>query len=370
MEGWHIHLSPLAFLRFFMNCLIVTEPDDIHAMYVGLALKSQGHQVVNLFSADFPTKQKNSVFIDQQVYRCQTTGSDECIFHGGYDVVWWRRPRKPNYAKAEVHPDDLKFHKRESLMFHENFSYQLAPGAWWVNRKEASVRASYKLLQLRVASEVGLSIPSTLCSNDNQEIINFYQVFQKQGVIYKPLSYQVWNEASGFKVFYTSKIEELAWLETTNCQLYPGIYQQQIAKKYELRVTCFGDYIVAAKIDSQKYFDGRVDWRVLKKEELEVEPYHLPERLKQQIRFLMRELGLVFGTLDFIVTPENEFIFLEINEQGQFLFLENCCEDLPMLDMFVHFLIQQSIDFHWIKRHNLLRMDHYRWNVDKLLQSN
>jgi glutathione synthase/RimK-type ligase-like ATP-grasp enzyme len=353
-----------------MNFLIVTEPDDVHAMYVTLALQSYGHQVVNLFSGDFPTKQKNSVFIDQQVYRCQTTGSKDCVFHGGYDVVWWRRPRKPIFASAEVHPEDLKFHKRESLMFHENFSYQLAPGAWWVNRKEAALRASYKLLQLRMASEVGLRIPSTLCSNDHAEIVRFYQSFQHQGVIYKPLSYQVWREASGYKMFYTSKLEESSLLESSNCQLYPGIYQQQIPKKYELRVTCFGDFIVAAKLDSQKYPEGQIDWRALNKTQIDVEPYHLPERLKQQIRFLMREMGLVFGALDFIVTPNDEFVFLEINEQGQFLFLENRCEDLPMLDIFVHFLMQQSIDFHWIKRHNLLRMSHFTWHVDKLLQLN
>ena len=353
-----------------MNFLIVTEPDDVHAMYVSLVLKSFDHQVINLFSADFPTRQKNSVYIDNECYKCQTFEDDECILHGGYDVVWWRRPRKPIFAKEQVHPDDYAFHKRESLMFHENFSHQLAPGAWWVNRKEAALRANYKLLQLKIASEVGMTIPVTLCSNDHQEIVEFFTKYQHQGVIYKPLSYQVWRESESFKVFYTSKIRDLACLESCNSQFYPGIYQPQIPKKYELRVTCFGDYIVAAKLNSQQCEEGSIDWRVIQPHLLDVEPYVLPERLKQQIRFFMRELGLVFGALDFIVTPDDQFVFLEVNEQGQFLFLEERCEDLPMLDTFVSFLMQQTIDFHWIKRHNLHRVRNYRQYISQIYQEN
>ena len=353
-----------------MNFLIVTEPDDVHAIIVTLVLQSYDHQVVNLFSADFPTRQKNTICIDSQGYRCHTEDDFQMLNHVGYDVVWWRRPRQPKFAKNQVHPDDYKFHRRESLLFHENFTYQLAPGAWWVNRKEAAVRASYKLLQLKIANEVGMQVPATLCSNSDAEIVQFYLHHQRKGVVYKPLTYQVWQETEGFKVFYTSKIEQLETLQQASSQFYPGIYQECIPKQYELRVICFGDYIIAARINSQKYEEGHIDWRALDMHQLEIEPYVLPERLKQQIRFLMRELGIVFGCLDFIVTPDDQYIFLEVNEQGQFLFLEDCCEDLPMLDIFVYFLMQQSIDFYWIKRHNLHRVEDYRSAIDKIYQQN
>ncbi len=159
-------------------------------------------------------------------------------------------------------------------------------------------------------------------------------------------------------------------LEQFQNQLFPGIFQEQISKKYELRVTCFGDYIVGAKLKTSKNQELVDDWRALATEQVHVEPYILPERLKQQIRFLMRELGIVFGCLDFIVTPDDDYIFLEVNEQGQFLFLEDCCEDLPMLDTFVCFLMQQTIDFHWIKRHNLHRVRNYRQYISHIYQEN
>ena len=36
----------------------------------------------------------------------------------------------------------------------------------------------------------------------------------------------------------------------------------------------------------------------------------------------MEILGLVYGALDFIVTPDNRWIFLEINCMGQYLWIE------------------------------------------------
>lgn len=51
---------------FSMDFLIVTEPDDAHSVAVQLALECMGHSVKLLFTADQPTKQKNSVFISNQ----------------------------------------------------------------------------------------------------------------------------------------------------------------------------------------------------------------------------------------------------------------------------------------------------------------
>ena len=86
-----------------MNFLIVTEPDDVHAIIVTLVLQSYEHQVVNLFSADFPTRQKNTILIDSQGYRCHTEDDFQLLNHVGYDVVWWRRPRQPKFSKNQLY---------------------------------------------------------------------------------------------------------------------------------------------------------------------------------------------------------------------------------------------------------------------------
>jgi glutathione synthase/RimK-type ligase-like ATP-grasp enzyme len=347
-----------------MNFLIVTEPDDIHAIYITMVLESLNHQVINLFSADFPSKQKNSVFIDSLAYHSKTEDDRQVLQHLGYDVVWWRRPRQPYIISKDVSALDVKFHQRESNLFHDNFTHQLAPGAWWINRKEAALRANYKLLQLKIAGDVGLTIPTTLCSNHPQEIMDFFKRHHHQGVIYKPLSYQAWQEQDGLKVCYTAKINDIQTLEQVNLSQVPGIFQEEIPKALELRITCFGDYIVAAKIDALGTAEGRMDWRSVNGKGLKVEPYILPDNLKRKICFFMRELGIAFGCIDMIVTPEGEYVFLEVNEQGQFLFLEQLCPDLPMLDIFIQFLSQQSLNFHWVKHQRLWKMEDFQSGIE------
>ena len=141
-------------------------------------------------------------------------------------------------------------------------------------------------------------------------------------------------------------------------------------KKYELRITCFGDYLVAAKLNSQSHESGKIDWRAISEGELSIEPYTLPPRLENQIRAFMRKLGLVFGSLDFIVTPEDEYIFLEVNEQGQFLWIEEYNLDFKMLDIFVNFLLSRSREFEWNPRILAHQIDNYRSDMSEIVARN
>jgi hypothetical protein len=44
--------------------------------------------------------------------------------------------------------------------------------------------------------------------------------------------------------------------------------------------------------------------------------------VQASIRRLMDSFGLNFASLDMIVTPEGDFVFLELNPNGQWLWLE------------------------------------------------
>lgn len=62
----------------------------------------------------------------------------------------------------------------------------------------------------------------------------------------------------------------------------------------------------------------------------------MPKLIEQQCVALMKKLGLAFGCFDLIVTPENEYYFLEVNEQGQFLWVEEENPNISMLNTFIH----------------------------------
>ena len=110
-----------------------------------------------------------------------------------------------------------------------------------------------------------------------------------------------------------------------------------------------GRTLIAAKIDSQKHEATREDWRSAQ-HLLEIAPFALPEEIAEKCRRYMRMAGLNFGCFDVIVTPEGEYVFLEVNQAGQFLWKEQRCPELPMLQAFCDFLIAADPDFLWQPR--------------------
>jgi glutathione synthase/RimK-type ligase-like ATP-grasp enzyme len=353
-----------------MKFLIPTEPDDTHAIVVKIALENIGHHVRLLFTADQPTKQRNSVFIENDSYQWKSSDDYDSFMDNDYDVVWWRRARKPFLPQNKTHPEDYKFVIRENALFFESLTSNMAPKAWWINTKEAANRANFKLLQLKFASQYGMNIPITLFSNDPMDIRYFLLKHDTEGVIYKPICSNVWFEEKHVKIVYTSKISFLDLPNNRLLQLVPGIFQKQIKKKYELRVTCFGDYLVAAKLNSQIHSAGDIDWRAIPEREMSIEPYSLPQELENKIRMFMNKMGIVFGSLDFIVTPDDNYIFLEVNEQGQFLWIEEYNPEIKMLDMFINFLLSKSRKFSWDTRQLTHTIEQYRHQIPGILTKN
>ncbi|MGV3739764.1 MAG: hypothetical protein ACO1N3_00520 [Gammaproteobacteria bacterium] len=353
-----------------MKFLIPTEPDDTHAILVKIALETLGHPTSFLFTADHPTLQKNSVYIDNDCYQWQSVDAYTAIVADHYDVVWWRRARRPYLPKKIVHAKDYTFAARENILFFESFTSNLAPNAWWVNSKEAAQRANFKLLQLKIASECGLVIPTTLCSNDPQEINNFLHEHAQSGVVYKPMCSYFWFETLQTKITYTARVKENNLPKRHLLQAIPGIFQIEIKKKFELRITCFGHYLVAAKLNSQKHPDGLIDWRAIRGEPMLVEPFDLPEAIANKIRLFMQRLGLVFGAFDMIVTPDDDYIFLEVNEQGQFLWIEEFNPEFKMLDIFIQFLLQRSTEFVWDEKSCEHTIEKYRSQMQAIYETN
>jgi hypothetical protein len=133
----------------------------------------------------------------------------------------------------------------------------------------------------------------------------------------------------------------------------PSIYQAYVPKAYELRITIMGRQAFSAKILSQETVTGRLDWR-RSYHELKMERIEVPLEIVETCRQLMMKLSIVFGCFDFVVTPEGRHVFLEVNEMGQFIFLEHYA-DLPLLDAFCEFLIAGDPDYQWRKRDTYIR---------------
>jgi glutathione synthase/RimK-type ligase-like ATP-grasp enzyme len=77
--------------------------------------------------------------------------------------------------------------------------------------------------------------------------------------------------------------------------------------------------IFSARINSQANENTRKDWRG---GDYQMGPFSLPEQVETSLLRLMDSFGINFASLDMILTPEGEFVFLELNPNGQWLWLE------------------------------------------------
>ena len=184
----------------------------------------------------------------------------------------------------------------------------------WMNPPQADERASHKALQLRVASELGMRVPDTLMTSDPGAGLAFIERHGIGGTIHKifAATHQVWRETR------LVRVEDVALLESV--RLAPVIFQERIPAVADVRVTVVGDDVFPMAIDT-RHTGYDVDFGV-NMERAPTSALALPEDVVDFLHRLMAELGIVYGAADFRLTPEGEYVFLEINPAREFLFVE------------------------------------------------
>ena len=325
------------------NILILTELGDTHAYAVAEALDRKGVRATLWHTADFPTVAEETILFEGGQRRVAVRGPLMELSDLGFDTVWYRRPCYVLNDRC-LHPADREFADIECGIFRRSLFNLIAPGAFWVNDPDAATRAGRKPVQQSVAMDVGLATPATLFTNDPREIREF---ISRHGgrIVYKTFRAVSWRDEKTYWAPYTACLTEDSLVSEPLLRAVPGIYQELVPKDHELRITVIGHHVFGAKVLSQQTESGRLDWR-RSYHELQIEPCDIPESLADRCREVLARLGLVFGCFDFVVTPEGDFVFLEVNESGQFLFVESY-SGLPLLDAFAELLAQGRPDFVW-----------------------
>jgi glutathione synthase/RimK-type ligase-like ATP-grasp enzyme len=333
----------------------LTRPKDLHAVAVAEALARRGARAILWDTSDFPTRARESMWFERGQRRLQLDApgfaldDDDTI-----DVVWHRRPKLHAIDRDVIDPRDHDFVELGCAAYRRGLFDGLARDAFWVNDYVASLRAESKPLQLRAAQEVGLDVPDTLYSNDPDAIRDF---LARHGgaCVFKPVAGLNWQEGEQLFGNYTSIVRADDLVDDDLLQAVPGVFQEHVPKAFELRLTMFGQHALTAKVRSQETRDGRIDWRRAY-DELTMEPFAAPPHLVAQCHALLQRLGLVFGCFDFVVTPDGRFVFLEVNQMGQWLFVERYT-GLPLLDGFTEMLLAGAPEFAWSAEAPRVRYD-------------
>ncbi|HEV2946102.1 MAG TPA: hypothetical protein VGX70_01925 [Gemmataceae bacterium] len=266
-------------------------------------------------------------------------------------AVWYRRQSDPVLAEG-LRDEDRDFARVECLGY-LNSLYRCLDHCRWVNPWLPERLTADKTGQLVVAKSVGLSVPHTLVTNDPLAVRGFFERCAGR-VIFKPLIGLVTGRPPDFstqlraafegqfsfppscepepaekdrRVVFTQLLTRDKLDEIEALAACPAIFQQYVEKKVELRITIVGQEMFAAAIFSQEHPETSVDfrrWALLAPEkDMKHTVFDLPPAIRAKLLALMDRLGLVFGCVDMILTPDGEYVFLEVNPSGQWGWIED-----------------------------------------------
>ena len=268
-------------------------------------------------------------------------------------AAWLWRPWQPHVALhrqfAAERPEEWQFFHREWQSFHRGVSMVLRElGVFCVNPPPWGIAYEEKASELLIAAEAGLSVPPTL-STASMTTARAFCDEHRDGIIYKPhhaFTRMIEPEGDGpwrAQSLLTNRVAPEHLVEVEGMLPTPGVFQPYVSKAFELRVVVVGRRLLACRIDSQSFDRTREDWRRYY-DGVRYEPYTLPEPVAAGLLALVERMHLNFGSIDMIVTPEGEHVFLEINPMGQFDFVA-AWAGLPIYEHLVAMLEAGSVDY-------------------------
>jgi len=291
---------------------IVSFPDDLHAQAVRRGLDTFGAEHLLLDTSRFPAETALTTYQEPGgPWRAEWVSEGRATDLADVGVLWWRRPQPFRLHEEVTGAQDRGF-------AHGECAAAIA-GLWsclsteWINDPDRDEAASRKMWQLQVAAELGLRVPSTCMTNSPQRARDFV-AGQDSTVIFKSFSAtpQTWRETRPVRDC------DLELMDTV--RFAPVIFQEFIPGGLDVRVTVVGDRVFPAEIragESGYEYDFRVDTA-----HAPIRVHPLPEFVQQRVLRLMRRLGLHYGAIDLRRTPDGDYVFLEVNPAGQWLFVE------------------------------------------------
>jgi hypothetical protein len=283
-----------------MTVLILGADDDEHAVHMLDHLRRRGVDAVLLDSRSYPCRL--AVSFDPQ------TGDGALVFPGGRAIafdqvesVYWRAyhgvwtPELPDPDQGFIAYNDARG-LFESLL--------LRLSARWVNGWNAYQLHQTKPAQLALVAALGVEIPASLVTNDGGRLVAFVQAHRR--VIFKPVQGGAHARRVTPEHLSSANLDSLALAPVTLQEEVPGT---------NIRVFVAGGRVLACEIATE-HLDYRDDEAAL------ITAHRLPDRMRGACLDIAARLDLVWTGMDFRLTPDGRYVFLEANPSPMFLGFE------------------------------------------------
>jgi len=297
-----------------MSVLILADERDASADAMVRALHDRDAIVHRVDTAWFPGQLSVSAELTGGRWSGQIRTPYRTIDLGGITAVWFRSP------KAYTFPSEMSTAERRFANLEAKYGLGgvlTSLPVLWVNHPARLADAAYKPVQLALAQRCELRVADTVITNEASSVVEFAG---RGKTVTKVLGSNSIIERGGRKLAYTRVLDSTDLDDLRGIDQTTHLFQRWVPKFYEARLVAVGDHLTAVAIHAGSA-SGYVDWRT-DYDNLRYELIEPPDSVVTGVRSLMKDMGLVYGALDFVIGPDG-WTFLEVNAGGQYGWLED-----------------------------------------------
>lgn len=293
-----------------MAVLVITRQFDPTADYVVEELNQREVPVFRADFADFPQRLTVAASLMDGTWSGTVRSSAREVELRTVTGVLYRRPTPPDFPAGM--PEEIRKWAAAEATY--GFGGLLSSLDAWLNHPHRIGRAEYKPVQLQLAAQCGFTVPRTIITNDPQQARMFCE--QVGEVIYKPLS----SPYVGEEIIYATPVPREDFGDPRIAHT-AHLLQEWIEHDYAVRAAVVDGRFFATAIHAKSkaaHVDWRSDYPALAYNQAE-----LPGNVQDKARDLMARLGLRFGAFDFLVRHDGTYVYLEVNPNGQWAWVDS-----------------------------------------------
>jgi glutathione synthase/RimK-type ligase-like ATP-grasp enzyme len=234
----------------------------------------------------------------------------EVLYFDEVTTLWWRRPTYIRPVVA-IERQYVQFVEAEQTQFMDGLLGALPSNVAFYNHPDVRKRLDRKAFQLQLAKGCGLRIPRTCITSDPIVADEFLRLCPD--AIYK----SSWGSAEFWQPTRKLDVDVRRHLKTLT--LCPVIIQEYVEGVFDYRVTIIDDDIFSVGFDlrqSRYPMDVRIDTQI------PCATRSIPREVESALLDFMRRSNLRYGAFDLREDVSGQFVFLEVNPAGQFLYLD------------------------------------------------
>lgn len=292
-----------------MTILILGGHDDDHARHMLEHLLAAGHDTELFDSRWFPAEMElaHDPAADEWTIRLP---HGRMLPPGQVRAVYWRcynsvaAPELPDEEQAYIAANDAR------SLFE---SFLMRYSARWVNGWSGFLQHQTKPVTLARVAALGVAVPATLMSNSPAAVRAFVAAHPR--CIFKPVQGGAHTRRVGPEHLSDDNLRSLTVAPVTLQEEVPGT---------NIRVFVAGNRVLACEVRTEA-----LDYR--DSDDPEIVPHRLPAEVEAASVRIAGELDLLWTGIDYRLTPEGRYVFLEANPSPMFLGFEARCR-LPLTD--------------------------------------